>query len=328
MLMILGLFGVLMAGAAADSVMSMRTAPDDGDEPSDTESGDQNDPAPTQSVQTFARIAADDPVSVPVVDDLLATDWSQTVASDPLVDHETAPDRVHSSDTYGPAAAPEPVVAVLEDGGTLRGGALDDVLIGGAGAGMLAGHGGDDWLAATDGPSHQIGGQGDDVLVGGAGDDRLEGGDGDDLLIAGLGSNTLLGGYGNDTVIGAALDADGQDQSGQNFLNGGAGDDVLVAGSGDYMNGGSGADQFVLGNWLQGAATIVDYQPGDDQILVQYDPTRLPEPDLSIAFAPDDLATAQIWLNGQMIAQVANAPELAVADIGLVPQTGSGLASV
>jgi Ca2+-binding RTX toxin-like protein len=136
----------------------------------------------------------------------------------------------------------------------------------------------------------------------------------------------LLGGYGNDTVIGAALDADGQDQSGQNFLNGGAGDDVLVAGNGDYMNGGSGADQFTLGGWLQSAATIVDYQPGDDRIVLQYDPARLPEPDLSIAFAPDDLATAQIWLNGQMIAQVVNAPGLSVTDIGLVPQTGLGLA--
>lgn len=327
MLMILGLFSALMAGAAADTMLSLRERQDDA-ETDESTLRDDDDPAPEQSLMTFSS-GMDDSLpdysgqSIAATDNLLTTDWSM---ADEFVEHETAPDRIHSSDSFALPPAPEPIVASLTDTGALRGGALDDVLIGGTGGSLLAGHGGNDWLTATSGPAHQIGGEGHDVLVGGDGDDRLEGCDGDDLLVAGLGSNTLLGGDGEDTLIGIALDADGQDQGGQNFLNGGAGNDVLLAGSGDYLNGGGGSDQFTLGTWLQAATTIVDYQDGEDQIILNYDPARITETDLSVTFAPEDPTLAQIWLNGQMIAQVANAPGLSAGDIALVAQPNPGLA--
>lgn len=307
MWMILGLFGALAAGAAADTMFSMRASSEQDDDtdaidPADDTDGDLLSYATQQSLPDL-------PPDIPALFDNLD-------------------DRIHSSDSYAPAPPPEPVVATGgETASALNGGALDDSLTGGSAETYLAGHGGNDVLRATTGPTHQIGGEGDDVLIGGAGDDRLEGCDGDDVLIAGGGSNTLLGGAGNDLLVGAQFDDSFADISGPNFLNGGTGDDMLVAGQGDFLNGGSGADTFALGDWLRGGAavSVMDYQSGEDQILLHYDPTRLPDPDVEIRFQDDAPETAQIWLNGQIIAQVMQAPDLTIADIGLVPLTGPGL---
>ncbi|MGY6705602.1 calcium-binding protein [Roseinatronobacter sp.] len=231
-------------------------------------------------------------------------------------------ERIHSSDAF---AEPEPAAPVNLTGGDsdalLQGGALNDTLTGGAGNDTLAGQGGDDWLQAGQGAAHMNGGEGHDTLIGGAGNDTLIGGAGDDLLIAGEGSNTLNGGAGNDTLVGAALDHDGNDLGGRNFLNGGDGDDTLIAGQGDYLNGGAGSDTFALGDWLQGqdAATIVDFDPAEDQIILHYDPSRLAAPDLAVSFNAANPDTAQIWLDGHLIANVAHGASLTAQDIALVP---------
>ena len=95
-------------------------------------------------------------------------------------------ERVHSSDTYPPqpAEAPQHLEGDLTEN-RLRGGAMNDSILGYGGADHLAGHGGDDWLD---------GGSGDDSLIGGAGDDTLFGSGGDDTLIGGLGNDLLSAG--------------------------------------------------------------------------------------------------------------------------------------
>jgi Ca2+-binding RTX toxin-like protein len=315
MWMILGLFGALVAGAAADTMLTMRSSADQDEEADTVEQDDAElDDETSGDILTYFS----DPLPQPL---------------DPVGPemHDYLPERVHSSDAYPEPAAAEPVVAVGGDiPSLLNGAALNDWLTGGSAETYLAGHGGDDLLRASTGPTHQIGGQGNDVLIGGSGIDWLEGGEGDDTLIAGAGTGTLLGGAGNDILVGTGPGSVPSDVAGPSFLNGGAGDDILIAGNGDYLNGGTGADTFLVaaGPLTGGAVTIVDYHSDEDQILLHFDPTRVPDPDVEIRFSAASPETAQIWLNGQMIAEVAQAPNLTVADIGLVPLTGPGLAGL
>ncbi|WP_071469447.1 calcium-binding protein [Roseinatronobacter thiooxidans] len=230
-------------------------------------------------------------------------------------------ERIHSSDLFAPVAPPQPVF--LEGGAgndRLVGTVANDTLVGGAGDDILIGAGGDDVLYVDSGANHLIGGEGDDSLIGGAGNDTLEGGWGNDLLVAGGGANLLMGGAGDDTLLGAFLDDAGQDRSGANFLNGGAGDDLLIAGQGDTLNGGAGADFFALGDWLAGRAPamIVDYSPEQDQIVLHYDPDRLSQPDVRVTFNEDQPDMAEIRLNGQIVAHVANASGLTADAIAIV----------
>ena len=334
MFMFLGLFGALLAGVAADSLLSAGKGTDDHED--DTRDGADDEQYSDDSTQP-QMIASSGGILGQMSDSIAGTPETPA-APDSLagVDDDpyffAAPDvaglfddldeRIHSSDAFAEPEPPMPVNLTGGDDATfLQGGALDDTLTGGAGNDTLAGLGGDDWLQAGQGAAHMNGGEGNDTLIGGAGNDSLIGGAGDDLLIAGEGSNTLNGGAGNDTLVGAALDQDGNDLGGRNFLNGGDGDDLLVAGQGDYLNGGAGSDTFALGDWLQGrdAATIVDFDPAEDQIILHYDPSRLAAPDLTVSFTAANPDTAQIWLDGHLIANVAHGAGLTAQDIALVP---------
>ena len=282
-------------------------------------SSDLYPPAPPQGEE------ADDPLQGSGSDD------SPTGAGgEPLPQAETPLDmglfddldeRIHSSDLYPPARPPEPVFLEGGDGDDLlRGSGANDSLSGGAGNDTLIGAGGNNLLQVDSGNNLLRGGEGDDVLLGGTGNDTLEGGWGDDLLVAGGGDNLLLGGAGNDTLVGAYLNGQGQDLSGSNILNGGAGDDLLIAGQGDILHGGEGSDTFALGDWLaQGApVTIVDYTAAEDQFVLHYDPARMAAPKVAVSFDPAHPDTAEIRLNGHVIAHVANAPDLCAEDIALV----------
>ncbi len=230
-------------------------------------------------------------------------------------------ERIHSSDLFEPEKPVSPVSLKGGDiGSLLRGGVADDTLEGGDGNDTLLGSGGQNLLVAGSGDNHLIGGEGDDTLIGGAGDDTLEGGWGDDLLVANGGNNVLMGGAGDDTLVGAALDAEGADTSGQSFLNGGAGNDLLIAGQSDIVSGGEGDDTFALGDWLKGMepVTIMDYQPGRDQIVLHYDPERLSEPEVSVTFQPDQPDTAEIRLNDHVVAFVVAGEALRSEDVALI----------
>ena len=318
MLMILGLFGALMAGAAADTIMNARLQSTD-DDAEDDLTRDDDDMADLSGRDVDGTFPA---AGLPPG----AGDYSDAFAP-----HDLLSDRVHSSDLFPPDPTPDPVLAVTTAAQPVAtGGPLDDLLAAGATPSFLAGHGGQDILVTTRADGQMIGGEGDDRMLGGAGDDRMEGCAGDDWMLAGGGENTLLGGEGDDTLIGHAPGGDGHDTGGRSFLNGGAGDDMLLAGAGDYLHAGDGNDVFGLGDWLAGrdVVTLVDFQPTEDQILLHYDPARLPSPQVDIRFDPGEPDTAQIWLGGQMVAQVLQAPSLTAADVGLVPIAGPGSAGL
>lgn len=228
-------------------------------------------------------------------------------------------DGVHSSDAFPPDDAPAAgtaLVAPQAGGSMLAGGAGNDTLTGGAGSDTLNGGLGNDYLAAGSGADSLVGGMGDDTLVGSTGNDTLVGGWGNDLLVAGGGANVLMGGAGDDTLVGAV---DPVSSGGQNFLNGGAGDDVLILGGGDIGHGGPGQDSFHLGDWIGPGqmATIMDYTPGEDQIVLSYNPDIHPQPALSVIVDPDAAGDALIVLDGDIIARVIGAAGLAPEDIVL-----------
>jgi hypothetical protein len=238
-------------------------------------------------------------------------------------------ERIHSSDLYPPAQSPQPGLQQAgAAAGVLRGSVADDTLIGGMGNDTLIGAGGNNVLYAGAGHNLLRGGEGRDWLIGGSGNDTLEGGWGDDILSAGGGENLLMGGAGNDTLMGAHLDAGGQDESGANFLNGGAGNDLLIAGRGDVLHGGEGEDTFALGDWLVGnaPAMIMDYSFAEDRIVLHYDPARLAAPEIAVTPSPGQPHMADIWLNGHVIAHVANAEGLRAEDIVLVADQPGAMA--
>lgn len=315
MWLILGLFAALSATAVIDGMQS-----------SGSDAEDENGgPGPDEAEQTESGQAA--------YQSLLHQFAGTQDAGDLQPDHSVPnpPDaglfdnlgeRIHSSDLFPPATPPKPLFLDGTDGDDrLVGGAADDTLQGGAGNDTLIGAGGDNLLHAGSGNNHLVGGEGHDTLFGGTGDDTLEGGWGDDLLVAGGGDNLLMGGAGDDTLIGVQLDASGTDQSGANILNGGSGDDLLIAGQGDSLHGGEGADQFALGDWLAGQepAVILDYSADADQIVLYFDASQITAPDVTVTFDAADPTVAEIRLGGQVIAHVANAPDLSADAVILMP---------
>lgn len=178
-------------------------------------------------------------------------------------------------------------VLTLNDhhGGSLFGGAGDDILTGGAGDDNLDGGMGRDTLYGGDGNDQLNGGQGADIMYGGNGNDRYIVDDVNDQVIeyANGGIDTVsayvsyalsahvenltlaasagaINGYGNalDNIITGNNAAnrleggDGNDQlignGGNDILIGGAGDDLLMGGDGDdILIGGTGNDKLYGG---------------------------------------------------------------------------------
>lgn len=193
------------------------------------------------------------------------------------------------------------------DGGssndTLYGGYGQDLLIGGTGNDDLNGDGWNDGLFGGEGNDTLAGGHSEDILSGGAGNDRLFGDGGDDLLVGDAGTDLLRGGAGDDILVGSdlmsreltpddyiaaraetlPLDEDGDpiiagwsltgSDAGLDVdtLEGGDGNDTLIIGNNDIATGGAGADDFILGDWIQDGepAQILDFNTTEDIIVVQ-----------------------------------------------------------
>ncbi|KAA0578723.1 calcium-binding protein [Azospirillum sp. Sh1] len=146
---------------------------------------------------------------------------------------------------------------------TLRGGSQGDRLFGGSGNDLLEGGSEDDTLD---------GGTGNDSLFGGSGADLLQGGMGDDLLDGGTDANTLYGGSGNDTLLGGDVGDLLDGGSGNDVINGGTGADSIRGGAGDdridggenddTIDGGSGNDTILGG----GGRDVVTASDGDDLV--------------------------------------------------------------
>lgn len=197
---------------------------------------------------------------------------------------------------------------------TLHGEYGDDTLRGGDGDDMMFGHYGADDLRGGDGDDEMHGGQDDDTLHGGKGDDALHGSDGDDTLAGGAGQDTLFGGVGDDTLTGA------DDGNTSDFLNGGGGNDTILAGAGDVVTGGDGADTIGLDHRIAGAGTadLMDFDPAEDRLLVIWDTTGNPDPDIEVLDDPDDPGLSHIVIDGIEIALVRGGGVVSVDDILLV----------
>jgi Ca2+-binding RTX toxin-like protein len=188
-------------------------------------------------------------------------------------------------------------------GGTIFGGAGNDVLY--MGAANDTGHGGegDDEIYGGAGLDMLYGGIGTDSLYGGQDADLLSGGDGADTLVAtdddlftpsdyldGLGTknDTLFGGAGNDALsasrAGHALyGGSGNDtlslaintslSGGRTLLDGGIGNDTLRSQGLTDAIGGEGEDRFVanVGNTIvEHEMVITDFVRGTDRLAIEF----------------------------------------------------------
>ncbi len=213
---------------------------------------------------------------------------------------------------------------------SLYGGAGEDTLYSGSGADTLSGDAGDDLLFGQAGDDHLYGGSGDDTLHGGPGNDLLFGGPGDDALHGGLGDDTLIGGAGQDTLFGGAGDdlligsvlpnteQDSGDQHGFAYLNGGDGDDTIVAGNGDVATGGRGADLFVTGHWITSPANVMDFDLSEDQLIVVFDDTSNIDPLIELRADDQSDDRVNLYLNGAHLASLAGASGLMLSDIAVI----------
>jgi Ca2+-binding RTX toxin-like protein len=120
--------------------------------------------------------------------------------------------------------------------------------------------GGDAQGDQLSGFEHVVGSAHDDELTGDSGDNGLSGGDGRDVLSGGDGNDLLAGGVGNDVLFGS---------NGNDTMFGGDGADFLSGGQGnDIMFGGAGADRFSGPIVSSGRDRIMDFQPGEDIIML------------------------------------------------------------
>lgn len=194
-------------------------------------------------------------------------------------------DTVYTSVGYRLSDNVENIVIRSDDGLSVKGNALGNAMIGGAGADTLFGYDGDDRLDGRGGADRMVGGSGDDAYtVDNAGDVVIENADdGYDTVystidyaltdnvekLVGRGSvgltltgnaldNLISGGSGADRLSGG----DGADR-----ISGGAGDDILIGGAGkDVLIGGAGADTFVFTSLSDLRDTITDFEVGVDKI--------------------------------------------------------------
>jgi Ca2+-binding RTX toxin-like protein len=146
---------------------------------------------------------------------------------------------------------------------TIKGGAGNDIIIGGSSGDQLSGEDGNDIVI---GDNARINRNSTDIIeeiktidpnIGG--DDQIQGNLGDDILIGGFGKDTVDGGIGNDILLGdngrLAYNADGNlttldlvttsdpTQGDRDTLNGLDGNDLIFGGTlGDIINAGSGND--------------------------------------------------------------------------------------
>mmetsp|Transcript_23599 Transcript_23599/g.41783 ORF Transcript_23599/g.41783 Transcript_23599/m.41783 type:complete len:575 (-) Transcript_23599:4320-6044(-) len=213
----------------------------------------------------------------------------------------------------------------------INGNANNDLLQGRGGNDSLSGNSGEDWVDGNDGDDLVNGGTQDDTVIGGMGEDVINGGQRADVLVGGeLMSDPLsteeLGlirdGETLEDATGIALGDTVflNDDGAADVLDGGTGADALFFGAGDTATGGTGADDFgmlanSIGNGL-GAAVITDYDSSEDELFLVLDDIGTgPAPLVTIEDDGDD---ANIFVGGELLAQVADGAGLTAAQIQLV----------
>jgi len=205
---------------------------------------------------------------------------------------------------------------------TLQGGVGGDLVVGRAGNDLLSGGAGNDWLLGLDGDDVLQGGPGNDVLIGGDGSDRISGGAGDDFVEAAniIDQDALvasLDGLRSFADIAFAYALPGLSDQGD-LVDLGAGDDTIVAGSDDTVTGGDGADEFALGDWIDGGRPVLieDFDLAEDLITFVSADDRS-TPDLTIE---RDAVTGLTTLkaDGQAVAVIRNAsPDFSLRNVAV-----------
>jgi len=309
MLLVAGLFGMALIGAAAfvgiDDMTAADEADDDGFGGADGRASATDDPADPGSISGLILTGED------------TSDAMRGTVGDDRMGGYAGDDRVEA----GPG---DDEVLGGDGADSLLGGAGADSLRGDDGGDALSGGTGDDDLRGMMGDDTLLGGDGDDVLHGGSGGDRLHGGTGadaahgglgDDTLTGGRGADTLFGGWGDDLISGLAPAEDVYDDDllegdflgGQgdadplvqglrsgaadgdpgDYLNGGGGDDTIIAGGGDIVTAGDGADDILVGAGGSEPAEIVDFETGSDSLLIVWDDAEGPEPEVELVAEAD-----------------------------------------
>lgn len=201
----------------------------------------------------------------------------------------------------------------------LYGGTGDDSLSGGDGDDLLFGQNGDDTLQGGPGMDSLHGGDGMDQLFGAVGHDALHGGLGDDSLTGGPGNDTLFGGAGNDLLLGHR--PEDTEEPDADYLNGGDGEDTIIAGSGDIVTGGRGADLFQLGHWITDPSEIMDFDLAEDSLLVVFDDTSGAEPLIELRADDGGSDRINLYLDGAHVASLSGASGLMLSDIVIMGQS-------
>ncbi len=325
MLGLLGLLGAIMVGLLADGMISTPV----GEEPDDEKNPDaepsevdhdnsildpraEPDPQDSDSASKPGGSAGTDFLSGGAEDDLLVA----LDGDDDLKGYGGA-DSLFGGEGRDMLRGDEGADQLSGGGGddTLHGGDGDDTLWGGEGDDLLAGQMGDDLMQGGAGADTMHGGDGRDTLYGQDGADVLTGEDGADVLIGGGGADDVAGGAGDDVLTGDFSLA-GEDDGTADTINGQDGNDVIHLGAGDYGAGQAGEDSFVLQGAASGQppAVITDFTPGEDSLVVTYDPLAQTAPVVTVA---SDSATghATLPLDGVPMATILGAAGLDPAQI-------------
>lgn len=330
----MGLFGVMMAGLAADALMSHRseTAEDDGDAntPPDEEDDqidrgnllDDLDPDPTVPTSNDLPQEPDQAVTLSGGD---GSDLMSGFGADDEIKGNGGADQIdgRGGDDWISAGDHNDAVWAGDGDDSIWGEAGSDTIQGQAGNDLIDGGEGRDSLMGSEGSDTLHGGAGNDSLIGGTEDDWLFGDEDDDWLLGGAGNDTLIGGAGKDEIDGGAgndllsgVEAEGQPQE-VDFLNGQDGNDRIMVGAGDYASGGEGEDEFILQEWMNESqvAQVLDYDPGQDQLVIVYDAAVHTDPVVTIE--PNGSGSGQsVFIDGSKVAVVYGGP-INVADIRL-----------
>ena len=335
MLVLTGIIGLMVAGAAFVGMVGIGDSPES-EEPSDDANPESslsvNGGGAAQAGQTDllaeafpAEPTSQGPVTGDAGNDILAgqdgNDLILGLSGDDQIGGRDGDDTLDGGDgrddLHGADGADSLIGGTGQD--SLYGGNGHDVLVGDAGDDLLFGQSGDDILLGGDGNDSLHGGPGQDNLSGGAGDDALHGGLDNDTLSGGAGADTLFGGAGDDLLIGVQ-DTD-QPLSDVDFLNGGDGADTIIAGNGDIVTAGRGPDLLTLGHWITDPVQLVDFDPSEDSLIVVYDDSTGQDPVIDMRLDESDADRISLYLDGVQIATLAASGGVALDEIAIIGQS-------